>query len=182
MTKRASAQGDWQAVTDAHPLESHDPEEWLRHGVALMQTIQPGADVGSNSSRRYWRFVAQKEGASDRWGAAAAVSTVEPAPGSATLAKIPVPVHLWAGEGSKREAGAPSPAGAAAGIDRSPSTSVGAGVAAAASVLDQLLAAKEQLRGKEITVAAVEEALSQECPNDEPAWDAALKKVLLVLR
>jgi hypothetical protein len=48
--------------------------------------------------------------------------------------------------------------------------------------LDQLLAAKEQLRGKEIALAAVEEALRQEFPIGEPAWADSLQKVLLVLR
>ena len=51
-----------------------------------------------------------------------------------------------------------------------------------AAVLDQLLAAKEQLRSKEIAVAAVEAALRQECPIGEQAWADALQKVLLVLR
>ncbi|MBD2720079.1 hypothetical protein [Synechococcus sp. FACHB-909] len=34
---------DWQAVIAAHPLESHDPAEWLRYGVALSQRIEPSA-------------------------------------------------------------------------------------------------------------------------------------------
>jgi len=34
---------DWQAVIVAHPLESHDPAEWLRYGVALSQRIEPSA-------------------------------------------------------------------------------------------------------------------------------------------
>ncbi len=46
MSREALERGDWQAVIDAHPLESHHPAEWLRYGVALLQTIQPGPDVG----------------------------------------------------------------------------------------------------------------------------------------
>ena len=42
MTQAAFDRRDWQAVIDAHPLESHDPSEWLRYGVALLQTIAPG--------------------------------------------------------------------------------------------------------------------------------------------
>jgi hypothetical protein len=34
---------DWQGVIAAHPLESHDPAEWLRYGVALTQRIEPSA-------------------------------------------------------------------------------------------------------------------------------------------
>jgi hypothetical protein len=30
MTREAYQLHDWAAVIAAHPLESHDPEEWLR--------------------------------------------------------------------------------------------------------------------------------------------------------
>ena len=57
-------QGDWQAVVDAHPLESHDPEEWLRYGVALLPTIQPGPKVGQAQQQAALAFVqAQRAGA-----------------------------------------------------------------------------------------------------------------------
>ena len=45
MTQQAFERGDWQTVIDAHPLESHDPAEWLRYGVALLQTLTPGAEA-----------------------------------------------------------------------------------------------------------------------------------------
>jgi hypothetical protein len=65
MTEAAFGRGDWQAVIDAHPLESHDPSEWLRYGVALLQSIQPGPDVGKQQQQAALAFVqAQKEGAS----------------------------------------------------------------------------------------------------------------------
>ena len=51
-----------------------------------------------------------------------------------------------------------------------------------AAVLDQLLAAKEQLRIQKVVAAAVEEALRREFPNSEPQWADALQKVLLVFR
>lgn len=35
MTQQAYEQGNWQAVIDAHPLESHDSAEWLRYGAEL---------------------------------------------------------------------------------------------------------------------------------------------------
>jgi hypothetical protein len=46
MSREAFERGNWQAVIEAHPLESHDPGEWLRYGLALLQTIQLGPDVG----------------------------------------------------------------------------------------------------------------------------------------
>jgi len=64
MTKQAFAQGDWQTVINAHPLESHDPEEWLRYGVALLQTVEPGEDAAKQLQQAALAFVqAQKEGA-----------------------------------------------------------------------------------------------------------------------
>jgi hypothetical protein len=65
MSREAFERGDWKAVIQAHPLESHDPEEWLRYGVALLQTIQPGPDVGKQQQQAALAFVqAQREGAS----------------------------------------------------------------------------------------------------------------------
>ena len=64
MTQKAFQRGNWQAVIEAHALESHDPEEWLRYGVALLQTLTPGPDVGKQQQQAALAFVqAQKEGA-----------------------------------------------------------------------------------------------------------------------
>jgi FkbM family methyltransferase len=64
MTQAAFQRGDWAAVIDAHPLESHDPQEWLRYGVALLQMIEPGGDAGKQQQQAALAFVqAQKEGA-----------------------------------------------------------------------------------------------------------------------
>ena len=64
MTSEAYQRHDWAAVIAAHPLESHDPEEWLRYGVALLQTLTPGPDVGKQQQQAALAFVqAQKEGA-----------------------------------------------------------------------------------------------------------------------
>ena len=64
MTQQAFERGDWQTVIDAHPLESHDPGEWLRYGVALLQTLTPGAEAGKQQQQAALAFVqAQKEGA-----------------------------------------------------------------------------------------------------------------------
>ena len=64
MTQAAFEQYDWQAVIAAHPLESHDPAEWLRYGVSLVQTIEPGPQQGKQQQQAALAFVqAQKEGA-----------------------------------------------------------------------------------------------------------------------
>lgn len=64
MTREAFDQGNWQGVIETHPLESHDPVEWLRYGVALLQTIQPGTDAGKLQQQAALAFVqAIKEGA-----------------------------------------------------------------------------------------------------------------------
>ena len=64
MTQQAFDRGDWQAVVHAHPLESHDPADWLRYGVALLQTLTPGAEAGKQQQQAALAFVqAQKEGA-----------------------------------------------------------------------------------------------------------------------
>ncbi|QPN65827.1 hypothetical protein [Synechococcus sp. CBW1006] len=65
MTQQAFERGDWQAVIEAHPLESHDPAEWLRYGAALLHTIEPGADQAKQQQQAALAFLqAQKEGAS----------------------------------------------------------------------------------------------------------------------
>ena len=62
--QQAFARGDWQAVIDAHPLESHDPAEWLRYGEALLHTIEPGPEQGRQQQQAALAFVqARKEGA-----------------------------------------------------------------------------------------------------------------------
>lgn len=65
MSREAFERGDWQAVIEAHPLESHDPEEWLRYSVALLQTLTTGPDAGKQQQQAALAFVqAQREGAS----------------------------------------------------------------------------------------------------------------------
>lgn len=66
MTQTAFEQGDWQAVIDAHPLESHDPAEWLRYGVALLHTITPGPEQARQQQQAALAFEqAKREGASE---------------------------------------------------------------------------------------------------------------------
>jgi hypothetical protein len=64
MTQAAFERVDWQAVIEAHPLESHDPAEWLRYGVALLQTLQPGPEQGKQQQQAALAFEqAKREGA-----------------------------------------------------------------------------------------------------------------------
>ena len=65
MSNTTNDPSSWQAVVDAHTLESHVPEDWLRYGVALLQTMKPGPDLGKQLQQAALAFVqAQKEGAS----------------------------------------------------------------------------------------------------------------------
>jgi hypothetical protein len=60
MSREAFERGNWQAVIEAHPLESHEPGEWLRYGdfqkschsLAAIQAawIKGSARTGSGSS------------------------------------------------------------------------------------------------------------------------------------
>ena len=55
----------WQAVTNAHFLESQDPRAWLNYGVGLLQTIQPGPDAAKQQQQAALAFLqAEKHGAS----------------------------------------------------------------------------------------------------------------------
>ena len=66
MTQAAFERGDWQAVIEAHPLESHDPAEWLRYGAALLHTIEPGPEQGRQQQQAALAFEQSKrEGASE---------------------------------------------------------------------------------------------------------------------
>jgi hypothetical protein len=72
MSREAFERGDWQAILDGHALESHDPVDWLHYGVALLQTLTPGAEAGKQQQQAALAFVqAQKEGASPEAVAAA---------------------------------------------------------------------------------------------------------------
>lgn len=66
MTQQAFDLGNWQAVIDAHPLESHDPQEWLHYGAALLHSIEPGPQQGRQQQQAALAFEqAKREGASE---------------------------------------------------------------------------------------------------------------------
>ncbi|MFZ0407799.1 MAG: glycosyltransferase family A protein [Cyanobium sp.] len=72
MSREAVERGDWQAVIDGHALESHEPADWLHYGVALLQTLTPGAEAGRQQQQAALAFEqAKKEGASPEAVAAA---------------------------------------------------------------------------------------------------------------
>ena len=192
MTQQAFERGDWQTVIDAHPLESHDPAEWLRYGVALLLTLTPGAEAGKQQQQAALAFVqAQKEGARAQAVSAAQQQAVLLGLREAlTLTHIPVPQSLVAKAVRHQEAMA---AEQPATPDQTPQeplrviTTTLARVFALelpeqAAVLDQLLAAKVQLVSRQVGIAAVEGVLRQEVPAGEHEWAEAMQKVLLVLR
>lgn len=186
MTQEAYERGDWQAVIDGHPLESHDPHEWLRYGVALLQTLTPGPTVGRQQQQAALAFVqAQKEGATAEATAAAQRHSVflslREALTLADIANDRRPIEV----GSPSETGVQQPTAPA-----NPLLDLTVALARVfhlelpkqATVLDQLLVAKVQLRDQRVSADAVEEGLRRELPGQEQAWIEALEKVLLVLR
>ena len=72
MSQALFEQGDWRGVIDAHPLDSHDPAEWLRYGGALLHMIEPGPEQSRQQQQAALAFVqARKDGASAEAVAAA---------------------------------------------------------------------------------------------------------------
>jgi chromosome segregation ATPase len=60
------ARQNWQAVAEAHPLESANAEEWLRYGTALLQTLTPGAEQARQQQQAALAFLqARNHGASE---------------------------------------------------------------------------------------------------------------------
>jgi hypothetical protein len=182
MSQQLFDQGDWQAVIAAHPLESHDPQEWLRYGVALLQTIEPGPDVGKQQQQMALAFVqAQKDGATAEQVAAMQRQSVLLSLREAlTLTDIPIPEQL--GAGASDEPQPPTPGDPLRELTAALARVFALELPQRAAVLDQLLAAKGQLRDQALSAAAVEEALRRELPSQEQAWLDALQKVLLVFR
>jgi hypothetical protein len=182
MTREAFQRGDWTAVIQAHPLESHDPQEWLRYGVALLQTLTPGPDVGKQQQQAALAFVqAQKEGATAEQVAAmqrqsALLSLRE----ALTLADIPIPQQLMAGASAEPQS--PTPGDPLRELTAALARTFALELPQQEAVLDQLLAAKGQLREHAVGTDAVEEALRRELPVMEQAWSEALQKLLFVLR
>jgi hypothetical protein len=61
MIQAAPEQSDWQAVIEAHRLESHQPQEWLHYGMALLQTLQPGPEATQQQQQAALAFEQAKQ-------------------------------------------------------------------------------------------------------------------------
>ena len=87
MTQAAFDHSDWQAVIDAHRLESHAAAEWLRYGSVLLHSIEPGPEAGKQQQQAVLAFVqAQRIGASAGAVAAAQRQALE-------LVGVPAPAE-----------------------------------------------------------------------------------------
>ena len=196
MTQAAFDNRDWQAVIDAHPLESHDPAEWLRYGVALLQTIEPGPHAAKQQQQSALAFVqAQKEGASQgEVRAAQRCSALISLQRALALAGLPFCDGLAEPEAGTPDAEpqslVPVPLEPIVLADQQPisvltdvlTRGFDLDVPHSASILDQLLAAKEELRRRKVGAGAVEAVLREHMPLVGPMWMEALDKILLVLR
>jgi hypothetical protein len=207
MIKTAYDACDWQALIDAHQLESHDPAEWLRYGVALLQTMEPGPDVGKQQQQAALAFMqAQKERASAEDVAAAQRQSVLLSLQEALRqADVAMPHHVSHKDADAAERRDLDPQEEPTRLDQTPpnegwvagreqpedplrvltatmASIFGLKMVEPTTMLDQLLAAKQQLRAKGVDPASVELALRQRLPSQEPAWSEALHKLLLVLR
>jgi hypothetical protein len=207
MSQQAFERGDWQAVIEAHPLESHDPEEWLRYGAALLHTIEPGPQQGRQQQQAALAYVqAQKEGAPAQAVAASQRQSVLLSLREALRQTgVAMPHHAGQKDADAAERSDLDPPEEATGLDQTPPTEdwaagrqqpedplwvltaamarvFGLKLMEPSTVLDQLLAAKRQLRAQGVDPAAVELALRQMLPSQEPDWSEALQKLVLVLR
>ena len=96
MTPAALTEHHWQAVIDAHPLESHDPDEWLRYGVALLQTITPQGQVVHQQQQAALAFLQamNEQATAEQITAAQHHSALLSLRDALRIAEIPIPEHL----------------------------------------------------------------------------------------
>jgi hypothetical protein len=191
----AQSQADsctWQALIDGHLLESVDPQDWLSYGVALLQTIIPGPGAAKQQQQAALAFVqAQQHGASpESIVEAQRLSVMLSLWNALDLAKIPVAdqrpktdLYLW-----NREQPLMSNNLDVAHSDDPMQVTLSAMAEALhlelhedTPLLDQLLAAKMQLRNLQVSASAVRDILENAIPADCQARDEVLQKLLLVL-
>ena len=195
MTQTAFERGDWQAVIEAHPLESHDPEEWLRYGVALLQTIQPGPDVGKQQQQAALAFVqAQKEGAS-----AEAVAAVQQRSVLISLAEALKLAGIEAAAASVMKTSSSSSIGKAipeASVHPDAVTDGSAAITRMLLILadlyslqlpegmsqmDQIIAAKQQLRQRGIAIDGIRLALNHARQVEQNLSDEVIGQLVALL-
>ena len=194
MTQTAFERGDWQAVIEAHPLESHDPEEWLRYGVALLQTIKPGPDVGKQQQAALAFVQAQKEGAS-----AEAVAAVQQRSVLISLAEALKLAGIEAAAASVMKTSSSSSIGNATPEASVHADAVTAGNAAitrmlliladlyslelpeGVSQMDQIIAAKQQLRQRGIAIDGIRLALNHARQVEQNLSDEVIGQLVALL-
>lgn len=171
MTREAYQRGDWQAVIAAHQLESHDSQEWLRYGVALLQTLTPGPDVGKQQQQAALAFVqAQKEGA--------AAQAVVAAQRQSVLLSLAEALRL-----AGVESAAPSQPEAGVGEDQQRLLMIVAGFFNLHLPLEldcptQIAAARDQLHAAKIARGDVERCMLLAIENQPNLSSAAAKQLL----
>jgi hypothetical protein len=67
MTQAAFDRGDWEAVIQAHALESPDPEAWLRYAVARLHTLNPGPHLGRQQQQVALAFLEARHRGASPW-------------------------------------------------------------------------------------------------------------------
>ena len=185
MSQAPFERGDWAAVIKAHPLESHDPKEWLRYGVALLQTLTPGPDLGKQHQQAALAFVqAQKEGAhSDQ------VSTAQR---QSVLLSLRDALQIAGVEAVPKQNTHPAHSAPAASASSSDDLlmrllMIVAGIfdlklPESLDCLAQAIAVKEQLKDKKITPKMVEQAVQTTLANQPHLQAISVHPLLELLR
>jgi hypothetical protein len=195
MSREAFERGDWQVVIDAHPLESHDPEEWLRYGVALLQTIRPGPDVGKQQQQAALAFVqAQKEGASAEAVAAVQqrsvlislaealkLAGIETAAASVMNTSSNSSISNETPEASVHADAVPAGSAAITQMLRILADLYSLELPEGGSQMDQMIAAKQQLRQRGIAIEGIHLALNHARQVEQNLSDEVIGKLVAVL-
>ena len=178
MTQQAFERGDWPTVIEAHPLESHDPAEWLRYGVSQLQVLFPGTDAGKQQQQAALAFVqAEKEGAAaEAVTAAKNQAVLLNLKQALKLAAIPIPSGLLSPVEAAQDVAMPSPKPNQCleelvgelvrvfALDLQPKS----------PLLDQVLAIKQQLQRRGVSAATAEQVLRDGLLRDQLQRDAEL--------
>ncbi len=190
MTQQAFERGDWQAVIDAHPLESHDPAEWLRYGVSLLQILNPEADAGRQQQQAALAFMqAEKEGAAPEIVSAAQNQAVLLNIKQAlNLAAMPIPSGLLSTMSSRVEAsqdlGGPSlnPNHCLEELVGELARVFALDLQPESPLLDQVLGIKQQLQQRGVSAATAEQVLRDWVLNNPAAcFENSLSTLMLTL-
>jgi hypothetical protein len=186
MTQQAFERGDWQTVIDAHPLESHDPAEWLRYGVSQLQILTPGAEAGKQQQQAALAFVqAEKEGAAAEDVAAAKNQAVLLNLKQALkLAAIPMPSGLLSPVEASQGVAGPSlnPNNCLKELVGELARVFALDLQPESPLLDQVLAIKQQLKQRGVSAATAEQVLRDAVLNNPATnFENSLSTLMLTL-